>query len=188
MMCEVWKVKKLSKFNIFTSLPRAMKCRLLDLMRPGKLVSILILAVAIGVSVWWLSGDSKRSSLKALSRLEELVSDSNQVIPQDLVILPESAKSKPHAEANQWLREVLRDELSNDGIRELRRSARFGSLTTVFPERASTWAEAAGASPDDCYAFRMDRNGVTAEVVLVPGPNGFRISRCNNVKQMAELP
>lgn len=157
-------------------------------MRPGKLVSILILAVAVGASVLWLSGDSKRSSLKALSRLEELVSDSNQVIPQDLVVLPEAAKSKTQAEANQWLRDLLREELSSEGIQSLKRSAQFGPLPEIFPETASMWAKSAGYRPDECFAFRMDRDGVTAEVVFVPGPQGFRISRCNNVKQMAQLP
>jgi len=150
---------------------------------------IALLAVAVGCTVlWWKSGDSKRQSLNALAQLEEIITDSNRTIPRELVVLPEVAKSKSQAECDQWLREVLREELSKEGIRELKQSARFGPLKEVFPESAAKWAESAGARADDSFAFRMDRNGVTAEVVLVPGSDGFRISRCNNVKQMAELP
>lgn len=151
----------------------------------GLLVIILLATVA---AFLWSAGNTKRSSLKTLSNLERVVNGDNQLVLQSMVILPETARNKSQAEADQWLRDVLRDEISKAGIRELKRSARFGSLTEIFPETATVWAEAAGRPPDECFAFRMERNGVTAEVVIVPDANGFRISRCNNVKQMAQHP
>ena len=66
----------------------------------------------------------------------------------------------------------------------------------MFPAEAEGWARQAGVNPDDCVAFKLDRNGLRAEVVLLkpstlgsqsstPEPS-HRIVRVNNVKQMAE--
>ena len=57
-----------------------------------------------------------------------------------------------------------------------------------FPGEGGKWAEAFGVDPSDCVAFRAEKNGLRAELVLVK-TNGFtRILRCNNVKQLAWKP
>lgn len=148
------------------------------------LITVFIM-VGVGFAVWRITSTPKKVSFQVLSRLEDFVSNHKRPIPQELVVLPAVLADKSPSEREQWLRDVLRDEISKEGIQVLMKSARFGSLADLFPESAHTWARAAGAKPEDCYAFRMDRDGITAEVVLVPGPDGLRISRCNNVKQMA---
>ena len=85
----------------------------------------------------------------------------------------------------RWIADVLRDEVSAEGLAELRRHARFGPLAEVFPDEAKRWADTASVPVGECVAFRMERDGLRAEVVLHRTPAGFRILRCNNVKQMA---
>ena len=38
---------------------------------------------------------------------------------------------------------------------------------------------------EDCVAFKMERAGIRAEVVLLREGETYRVVRCNNVKQMA---
>ena len=61
----------------------------------------------------------------------------------------------------------------------------FGGLSDVFPIEAAGWAEQAGVKPADCLGFKLERNGIRAEVVLVREGASYRVVRCNNVKQMA---
>ena len=43
----------------------------------------------------------------------------------------------------------------------------------------------AGVEVDNCVAFRMERGGIRAEVVLASAKNSYRVVRCDNVRQMA---
>jgi len=81
----------------------------------------------------------------------------------------------------------------------LKRDGAFGPLANLFPAEAETWAKQAGVKPEDCVAFKLERNGLRAEVVLVRTPDsplvprpsslpGYRILRCNNIKQLAQPP
>ena len=67
----------------------------------------------------------------------------------------------------------------------LQREGSFGLLRTLFPAEAEKWAKQAGVKPEDCVAFKMERTGVRAEVVLLREGQTLRVVRCNNVKQMA---
>jgi hypothetical protein len=94
--------------------------------------------------------------------------------------------SRTHnAEQTEFLTKALRDEISPEGLAVLRREGKFGALTDLFPQEAKTWAAQAGVKPEDCVAFRMERDNIRAEVVLVREGEVYRVVRCNNVKQLA---
>lgn len=68
------------------------------------------------------------------------------------------------------------------------KKATFGTLRQLFPVQADRWAQQARVNPEDCIAFRMERDGIQAEVVMLKPSTTeivYRILRCNNVKQMA---
>lgn len=75
--------------------------------------------------------------------------------------------SRTRAEQIEFISKALRDELSREGLVVLKKEGRFGSLNELFPAEADVWAVQAGVKPEDCVAFRMERNGLRAEVVLV---------------------
>jgi len=127
----------------------------------------------------------KAQAIATLDRLVGLLAESNAGIPPDLVVAPQSIRDLPAAARDQWLRDVLRDEVSAEGLRALAKNGRFGPLPELFPDEAAAWAGAAGVQSADCVAFRMEHGEVTAEVVLAHTRDGLRIVRCNNVKQMA---
>ena len=42
----------------------------------------------------------------------------------------------------------------------------FGPLQEMFPQEAAAWAAQAGVKVEDCVAFKLEQNGLRAEVVL----------------------
>lgn len=112
---------------------------------------------------------------------------------RDVLVLPFALQGRTDAEQTEFLRKALADEISPAGLAVLKRDGQFGPLTNIFPAEAATWTQQAGVNVGDCVAFKLERNGVRAEVVLVgEGSRGdakttFRIVRCNNVKQLAAI-
>ena len=146
---------------------------------------IVVLAIGVWAVVGYRQGAPRRDSLVAVAALNQALAATNHAGLLDHIHLPVAAAGRSPAEQQQWLVAALQDELSAEGLAELRRHAQFGPLATVFPAEAQPWAEAARVRVEDCVAFRMERDGVRAEVVLHQTPEGFRIVRCNNVRQMA---
>jgi hypothetical protein len=126
----------------------------------------------------------RRHSLQVVQNLGAAI-DTNPPAILDEVVLPQSLASHTPAEQTEFLKKALRDEISADGIAALNRKASFGLLRELFPQEAVAWTKQAGVNPDHCVAFKMERAGIRAEVVLVQEGNSYRILRCNNVKQMA---
>jgi hypothetical protein len=114
---------------------------------------------------------------------------------QNLVILPAAVIGKTDAEQVEFLTKALHDEISPEGLVVLKREGQFGRLQQQFPQESGAWAQQAGVKTEDCVAFKLERNGIRAEVVLartssIQNPksgiiSGYRIVRCNNVKQLA---
>ncbi|MBI4327376.1 MAG: hypothetical protein HY674_19245 [Chloroflexi bacterium] len=109
--------------------------------------------------------------------------------------MPSAISSRTVPEQIEFITKALRDEISPEGIEMLRKRGQFGPLKDLFPIEAGGWAKQAGVGVEDCVAFKMERNGLRAEVVLMKPSTlnsqpstaeaHFRILRCNNVKQMA---
>lgn len=127
---------------------------------------------------------------KALAQISSLVTTLESGSPGELVRIvrvPASLGEKTVAEQAQWLRDVLREEIDEDGLAELRSHGQHGPLLELFPDSATAWTVGSGVSPENCLAWRMERSGITAEVVYTNSPEGVRFLRINNVAQMADL-
>ena len=153
-----------------------------------------MLAIIALILTWlgaWFAWDRyqrnapRREALAVLVEMERLLATADAAKVVEQVVMPTSAPVRTPVEQAQWLKDILRDELSPAGIAKLRRSGSFGPLAEIFPDEALRWADAAKVRVGDCVAFRIERNGVRAEVVLLQTASGFRVVRCNNVKQMA---
>jgi hypothetical protein len=158
--------------------------------------------VALGVALaagafWWLHWKReapRRASLEALAQLDTNLRTGSAEELLNLLVLPQALASRTRAEQTDFLRKVLRDEISPEGIEALRQHGTFGPLREVFPQEAEGWAHQAGVKPEDCVAFKLERsNAFRAEVVLVMPSTAaaqpstpFRILRCNNVKELAD--
>jgi hypothetical protein len=128
----------------------------------------------------------KRSARQALERLEQALASADVKALLEAVCVPASVRSRTDAEQNEFLRKALADEVSAEGIQVLAREGVFGPLSVVFSNEAARWAGQAGVNMSNCVAFRLEKNGVVAEVAIAT--NGTpRVVRCNNVKQMAGL-
>jgi len=103
----------------------------------------------------------------------------------DKIVLPQAIKGQTVAEQTDFLVKALHDEISPEGILALKHHAEFGSLKTIFPNEAADWCSQAGVNADDCVAFKMERAGIQAEIVLVHEGQNYRVVRCKDVKQMA---
>ncbi|HXT11399.1 MAG TPA: hypothetical protein VN873_07530 [Candidatus Angelobacter sp.] len=144
--------------------------------------------VALVACVFWFKwkrDEPRRDSLASLENLYvSLESNSSSLLNQ--VVLPSVVNGRTQAERIEFLTKVLRDEVSGRGISALRHGAAFGELNRIFPEEASRWADQASVNATNCFAFRMEKNGVRAEVVVYRDGDHYLVLRCNNVKQMAE--
>jgi len=150
-------------------------------------LGLLFVLGAGGLSLLLLKhNEPKRISLVALDRLDAALKsqDSNKLL--DSLVIPKALVGKTPAEQSEFIRKVLRDEITAEGIAELKKNAQFGPLKSMFPEDADRWAGQAGVAADQCVAFRLDRtNGFRAEAVLYQGGDQLRIVRLNNVRKSA---
>lgn len=146
--------------------------------------------VALGVAGWllwtqWKQGEPRRTAVASLTNFQRSLDAAEAAAVLDSLVIPPSLAARTTAEQAEFVKKALHDEVSEAGIAALRKHASFGPLGEIFPEEAKQWASLAGAAPDQCVAFRMERSGVRAEVVLVRFEDTYKIIRCNNVKQMA---
>jgi hypothetical protein len=155
-------------------------------------ISVLLLA-ASGAWFWWKAGETRRASIQTLQRFNLTLATGNSADLLDAVVMPSAILGRTSAEQAEFLTKALRDEISAEGLTVLQRDGAFGPLTDIFPTEAQTWANQAGVKPEDCVAFKLERNGQRAEVVLLrlstlnPKPaTDFRIVRLNNVRQLAK--
>ncbi len=166
--------------------------------RTPTLAGVLVCVALLGAGFyWWIQDAPRRESLVSLTRLDAALHSSNRGELLDLVILPPSVRSRGGAEQSEFLAKALNDEISPEGLAVLKARGDYGPLKELFPAEADAWCAQAGVRPDDCVAFKLERNGVRAEVVLIKPPTSdfqsssdggpYRIVRLNNVKQMANL-
>ena len=159
-------------------------------------LSFVLLAalLMIGGFFWhlWKQGESRRTSLQTLQQLNSALVTANSAQLLELISLPTALAGRTAAEQSEFLVKALRDEVSADGLAVLQHDGAFGPLTNLFPTEARTWSSQAGVPAEACVAFKLERNGLRAEVVLVrigesgdQNPN-LRVLRCNNVKQLAQ--
>jgi len=166
--------------------------------RPGKLTPRAVLVTAAFLTVvllaavlyWrWTQDAPRRESLAALTQLDTALHSGDRAELLHLVVMPTAIQGRTAPEQSEFLAKALNDEISPEGLAVLRKHGRYGPLKELFPAEAETWAKRAGVNPDDCVAFKLERAGLCAEVVLYKPANPESpclIVRLNNVKQLAE--
>lgn len=102
------------------------------------------------------------------------------------MVVPSKFRGEARVAVERQMWEFLHDEISEGGLSILQKDGRFGPLREVFPEEANRWAEFFAVDPAHCLAFRLERAGIRAELVLYSTEEGLRILRCNNIKALAD--
>lgn len=156
-------------------------------MKKALQAGVVALLVLIAGFLWWRwkQDEPRRISLEALQRLHAALSSPAPASLLETIVPPVALQSRTAAEQVEFVQKALRDEISLEGITALKREGAFGPLQKIFPAEAETWAKQAGVSPDECVAFKLEKNGLLTEVVLHVQGQTYRIVRCNNVKQLA---
>jgi hypothetical protein len=160
------------------------------------IATLVVTLLGITFYSWWIHGAPRRQSLASLTRLDRALESGNRPELVDLLIVPAAVRDRTVPEQSEFLAKALADEIAPAGLAVLRKHGAYGPLKKLFPVEAEAWANQAGVRADDCVAFRLERRGLRAEVVLLRpsdfesevtrGQAPFRIVRVNNVKQMAE--
>ncbi len=164
---------------------------------------VLLLIVAGVLWLRWKEGEVCRSAIQTLGRLDTALRTGNSADLLSTVCLPAAIQGRTGPEQAEFLTKALADEISPEGLAVLQQEGAFGPLTNLFPVEAADWAKQAGVKPEDCLAFKLERNGLRAEAVLARESNNhnpasgvqhpdsriqYRIVRLNNVKQLAQGP
>lgn len=148
------------------------------------IATAIILALG-GAFLFWQHGQPRRVALQSISELASNLSNPHGSELLDTILIPIAVQSRTQAEQQEFITKALADEISPAGVEALKRHAEFGSLKSVFPKEALDWCSQAGVNVNDCVAFKMERAGIRAEVVMLHEGQTYRVIRCNNVKQMA---
>ena len=102
-----------------------------------------------------------------------------------MVAMPAVYRQRTIQEQDDFIRKALKDEISEDGLRTLVEIGDYGQLREMFPAQAEAWTKPHGINPGECVAFRASRGNLHVELVLHVTQSGYRIVRCNNVRQLA---
>lgn len=150
-------------------------------------VGILALIIGAGFTptIWPRKESPRAKAHDAALRLVCAFAVRDMAKVADLVRLPAFLAAKTSRERNELLSGILTEEISAEGLAELRSRGEFGPLRELFPAEATAWATAFSVHPEDCVAFKMHRDNIRAELVLLGRDERFVVLRCNNVKQMA---
>jgi len=157
---------------------------------PFKLKASLVLAALLLLAFGlyeWKQGEPRRESLARLARLDTALHSGNRADLLNLLIPPAALLGRNAAEQEEFLVKALNDEISPEGLAVLRRHGQYGPLRKLFPAEAEKWGKQAGVNPDECVAFKLERHGLRAEVVLtkpVRPESPYLIVRVNNVRQL----
>lgn len=153
---------------------------------------LLLLSVfAVAAWLWWQQGETRRTSLSTLATFEQALQTGHGRDLLNLIVAPAAISGRTTAEQVEFLTKALRDEISPEGLAVLQQQGEFGPLEKLFPQEGAAWAGQASVELTNCVAFKLERDGTRAEVVLVQNPehgtrnSELRIVRCNNVKQLA---
>jgi hypothetical protein len=154
--------------------------------RRGRVIFIFAIALAVGAAVLlWQNGQPRREALQEVFKLADNLANNHGAELLDTILIPVAIQSRTPSEQEQFLAKTLADEISPAGVAALKRHAEFGPLKSIFPNEAPVWCSQAGVNAEDCVAFKMERAGIQAEIVLVHEGKNYRVVRCKDVKQMA---
>jgi hypothetical protein len=163
--------------------------------KAGRTIGVVALVLIVAIVVWlrWKGAEPRRLAVRTLGRLDAALHTGNSPELLKLICTPAAIQGRTAPEQAEFLRKALADEISPEGLAVLERQGSFGPLTNLFPDEAEAWAKQASVKAEDCLAFKLDRNGLRAEVVLArlstlnsQPSTCFQIVRCNNVKQLAQ--
>ena len=149
------------------------------------LVGIAVFGIVI--SVYYKSTEPQRNAINlALDVCVQLNSASDGDLLKK-VALPPAYKNRTDVEKLEFMRKALRNEISKEGLKRLRRKGEFGPLLEIFPENGKEWAAKAGVSPESCVAYRLEKGEFDAQLVICTSMVPNRIVRVNNIRQLADL-
>jgi hypothetical protein len=155
-----------------------------------QVLSALLLVALVAYAAFRRVHDApRRQSLASLTQLDSALRSANHAELLNLVVIPAAVRNRTAPEQSEFLVKALNDEISPQGLEALKKAGDYGPLRELFPTEAEAWASQAGVNPDQCVAFKLERHGLQAEVVLVKPSTReapYRIVRVNNVKQMAD--
>ena len=154
--------------------------------RWGRVIFVVATGVAVGAAVMlWQRGQPRRNALQEVSKLAVNLENNRGAELLNNILIPLAVQSRTQSEQAEFIVKALADEISPAGVESLKRQAEFGPLKSIFPKEAPDWCLQAGVDVNECVAFKMERVGIRAEVVMLREGQTYRIVRCNNVKQMA---
>ena len=166
-------------------MPQKMKRRFWNY-RNGWVV-LLVIGVGMGLLSVRQAHSPRYRGLKVLSGLNSRLCARGSGSVVEFLVLPQALAGRSPQEQEIFTQKALAEELSEDGLKVLRKVAQFGPLMRLFPNEGLAWATQAGVKAEDCVAFRAERAGIRTEVVLILDEDSCRVVRCNNVRQLASV-
>jgi hypothetical protein len=128
-------------------------------------VSFALLVLAAGFwALRWKQDEPRRLCFQRLQILDDALHSGNAHALLSNIALPAALQNRTAAEQFDFLPKALHDEFSPEGLAVLGREAAFDPLKEIFPVESPNWAVQAGLKIQDCVDFKLERDGLRAEV------------------------
>ena len=118
--------------------------------RNFRISALGLVVLVLAAVLWhrWKQDEPRRNCLVSLQSLQTALSLPDANALTQTIALPAALQGRTTAEQAEFIRKSLRDELSPEGLDLLKRDARFGPLTNLFPAEGVAWAVVAGVKPE----------------------------------------
>ncbi|MDB6005879.1 MAG: hypothetical protein JWR15_2866 [Prosthecobacter sp.] len=137
---------------------------------------------------WFLVRRSQRNhAASAGNQLGETIQRRDLEGMRSLVQAPAFLNDRSQPERDLLTLNLLEGEVSPEGLAILTKDGDFGPLRSIFPSEAESWSKALAVNAEECVAFRLQKGGFTAELVLHrQADDTYRVLRCNDIRQLAQ--
>lgn len=128
------------------------------------------------------SEPKKEDALAVLTRVADALKDGKGSSVASDFKIPEGAP--PEVVDKELAKLYERKEISPEGVKLLAKNGEWGKLKELFPEQAERWSSKMNAPVDQCYGFKLESKGTTAEVGFVWDGSKLQIIRLDDVGKL----
>ena len=154
-------------------------------------VTITVCCAILAVVVMLMISMSRRAHVKikaeaiaVLSCVAVALESADRETLLARISIPTALQKRTPDEQYRFISAALEGEVSEEGLKILKKDGEFGALMKIFPDEGSRWATIAKVDPAACVAFKLERDEFTAEAAVAT--NGTpKVIRLNDVRRLA---
>ena len=103
--------------------------------------------IGLFLGLKWQQDAPRRAAVRTLQRFETALNGSSSEVLLDFLVVPAAIHGRIRPEQAEFIRKDLQNEISPDGLEDLKKNGQFGPLKKLFPTESVRWVTQAGVLP-----------------------------------------